>query len=296
MAVQVGVTPTWPSGRDRRYLVEMRYSLTSAAAGDCDPAELARLAVQAEASGWDALFLEDYLVYQGRDDVPTFDPWISLAAMAAATHRLRLGTTVTPLSRRRPWQVAAQAIALDRLSNGRFILGVGSGNGTDPDFATTGEPSDQKVLAERLDEGLDIIGDLLAGCRVHHHGRHFEVDGLRFEAAADNRVRVPIWIGGNFLAPPVRRRIARWNGSCAYKGAIGSDAGPMTPADIAQLRQDVISEAGSADGFDIKISGVTDSAMLSEFEAAGATWCGRWIDPTDIDTLREAVATGPMFT
>ncbi|GAB3739446.1 LLM class flavin-dependent oxidoreductase [Microlunatus parietis] len=271
----------------------MRHSITSAAAGGCDPAALAELAAQAERSGWDGFFLEDYLVYQGREDVPTYDPWIALAAMACATTRLTLGTTVTPVSRRRPWQVAAQAITLDSLSGGRFVLGVGSGNAGDVDFATTGEPSEQRELAERLDEGLEIIGGLLAGRRVHHAGRHFQVTGLRLEAAAGRRRRVPLWIGGNLLAPAVRRRIARWDGSCAYKGPIGSGLGPVTPEDVADLRACVARSRGAAARFDIKITAVDDAELLAEFERAGATWAGVWVDPTDSATLRQVITAGP---
>lgn len=271
----------------------MRYSITSAAAGGCDPASLADLAAQAERSGWDGFFLEDYLVYQGRENVPTYDPWIALAAMACATTRLILGTTVTPVSRRRPWRVAAEAITLDNLSGGRFVLGVGSGQASDADFAATGEPSRQHVLAERLDEGLVIIGELLAGRRMHHLGRHFQVTGLRLEAAAGQRRRIPIWVGGNLLAPAVRRRIARWDGSCAYKGPIGSESGPMTPDDVADLRAFVTAKRGSEAPFDIKISAVDAPGLLAEFEQAGATWAGVWGDPTDPSALRRVIADGP---
>jgi len=62
---------------------------------------MAELAALAEAAGWDGMFLEDYVVYQGQVGTPTYDPWIVLAAMAMATTRIRLGTTVTPVPRRR---------------------------------------------------------------------------------------------------------------------------------------------------------------------------------------------------
>jgi alkanesulfonate monooxygenase SsuD/methylene tetrahydromethanopterin reductase-like flavin-dependent oxidoreductase (luciferase family) len=61
------------------------------------------------------------------DGFPLADPWVLLTAAAAVTKRIRLGPMVTPLPRRRPWEVARQATTLDRLSNGRLILGVGLG-------------------------------------------------------------------------------------------------------------------------------------------------------------------------
>ncbi|MFF0345944.1 LLM class flavin-dependent oxidoreductase [Kribbella sp. NPDC004875] len=135
----------------------MRYSVTVGAVGDGrDPRGLAELARAVEDAGWDGMFLEDYLVYQGDAAHPAYDPWICLAAMAAATQRIRIGTTVTPLPRRRPWKVAAEAVALDHLSGGRMILGVGIGDPGDPFM----EGKSPKVLAEMLDEGLDLIDRL----------------------------------------------------------------------------------------------------------------------------------------
>src|SRR5262245_15977197 len=107
----------------------MRYALTLPNGGPWgDPRTLAELAHLAEVSGWDGVFLEDYLVWQSQQNVPTFDPWITLAVMAMQTKRIRLGTSVTPLARRRPWKVAREAATLDHLSSGRFILGVGLGD------------------------------------------------------------------------------------------------------------------------------------------------------------------------
>jgi len=135
----------------------MKFSVTVGAVGaGRDPRGLADLARAVEDAGWDGMFLEDYLVYQGDASEPTYDPWICLAAMATATSRITIGTTVTPLPRRRPWKVAAEAVALDHLSNGRFVLGVGIGDPGDL-FLPRLTP---KVLAEMLDESLTVIDRL----------------------------------------------------------------------------------------------------------------------------------------
>ena len=100
----------------------MQYALYLPIGGACsDPRLLAEFAALAEASGWDGVFLEDYIVYQGKPAMPTCDPWIALAAMALNTRHIRLGTAITPLARRRPWKVARETVTLDRLSNGRLI-------------------------------------------------------------------------------------------------------------------------------------------------------------------------------
>jgi hypothetical protein len=242
----------------------------------------------AEDAGWDAVFLEDYLVYQGDSSLATYDPWISLAAMASATSSIRLGTTVTPVPRRRPWKLAAEAVALDHLSSGRLILGVGIGDPSDPFLGSVGEPTDPRMLAEKLDEALTVIDALWKGGPVHHSGTHYNLDGVQLTATPLQRPRIPIWIGGDLLLPAVRRRILRWDGSCAYKGATGQSL-QITPHDVRDLLAEVAAERGSSAGFDVKVSGGSPAALA----AAGATWWGRWFPPGDIEAERKIVRAGP---
>src|SRR4051812_40950424 len=79
----------------------------------------AELAREAEEAGWDGAFVPD--------GVPGTDPWVVLTAMAVRTEHIRLGTMLTPVSRRRPWKLASETATLDSLSNGRLILPVGLG-------------------------------------------------------------------------------------------------------------------------------------------------------------------------
>ena len=118
----------------------MRFGLNLGNGGpSADPRTMADLAELAEQSGWDGVFLEDYIVYQNKTGTPTYDPWVCLAAMAMRTQRIRLGTTVTPLPRRRVAKLAAETIALDHLSGGRLTLGVGLGDAWDVALANLGE-------------------------------------------------------------------------------------------------------------------------------------------------------------
>jgi len=71
--------------------------------------------------------LWDHMVVD-RNGVAIVDPWVVLGAVAARTDRIRLGTCVTPLARRRPGKVARETATLDRLSSGRLVLGVGLGH------------------------------------------------------------------------------------------------------------------------------------------------------------------------
>jgi len=125
----------------------MQYGISISPAGPGgDPASMAELAAEAEQAGWDGLFLEDYIVYQGWAGTPTYDPWVTMAAMAVATRRVRLGTFVTPVPRRRPWKLASEAVTLDHLSHGRLILGVGAGDVNDAGFAATGEAAPLRAV------------------------------------------------------------------------------------------------------------------------------------------------------
>src|SRR3984885_6125177 len=111
-------------------------------------------AVLAEQAGWDGVF-----VWEAAYGV---DAWSLLAAIAARTTRVRLGTMLTPLPWRRPWKVASQVATLDQLSGGRAILAVGLGALT-TDLPDTGEVTDTRGRAGLLDEGIDLMRELWAG-------------------------------------------------------------------------------------------------------------------------------------
>ncbi len=89
-------------------------------------------------------------------------PWVTLGAIPVRTDRMRIGTMITPVSRRRPWKLAGETVTVDHLSNGRVILSVGLG-ALDTGFAEFGEETDRKARAQLLDEGLDIITGLSRG-------------------------------------------------------------------------------------------------------------------------------------
>ena len=117
-----------------------------------DPAELIGLGVAAERAGFDGFFLWDHLVFSDTGEgPPILDPWQILAVVAAQTSRIRLGTMITPVPRRRPWQLAKETVTLDRLSGGRVILGVGLGSPPYADFGIFHEPAADRERAALLD-------------------------------------------------------------------------------------------------------------------------------------------------
>jgi alkanesulfonate monooxygenase SsuD/methylene tetrahydromethanopterin reductase-like flavin-dependent oxidoreductase (luciferase family) len=282
-------------------MADIKYGISVSPAGPAgNPRTMAELGALAEQSGWDGLFVEDYLVFQGNFGTPTYDPWVVLAAVAMTTNRVRLGTMVTPLPRRRPWKVAAEAVTLDHLSGGRVILGVGLGGSGDVNFSATGEPSSNQVLAERLDEGLDIIDRLWTGEPVTHHGRQYQLDGMQLRPTPVQQPRIPIWIGGDLMRAGVRQRLARWDGSCAYSSA-RSGAAEMIADDVRDTINLVERKRGSWNGYDVCLGGSErgpdpekERAHIRSMAEAGATWWVEWVPPGEIEAARQVVGRGPL--
>jgi alkanesulfonate monooxygenase SsuD/methylene tetrahydromethanopterin reductase-like flavin-dependent oxidoreductase (luciferase family) len=276
----------------------VRYGVALPTGMECaDPRFLVELAERAEAAGWDGLFLEDYVVFQGHPGAPTCDSWVALAGMAARTRSLVLGTSVTPLARRRPWVVARQAAAVDQLSEGRMVLGAGLGDVgdhvvRDASFTHFGEELDARRRAGMLDEALEIIVGLWTGEPFSFEGEHFTVDEVTFVPPPVQQPRIPIWIGGGYPNPGPTRRAARWDGSMLYR-VPGHD---LTPDDVQALR-----EAAGDRPYDIAVGGRSreedweaERERLRAVAAAGATWSCDYVPPNDRDAMRAAVDRGPL--
>ena len=139
------------------------------------PRLLADLAAEAEEAGWDGFFIWDHIVYNRNQKLPLYDPWGTLAGIAMRTERLRFGTTVTPIARRRPWKLARETVTLDHLSGGRLTLSVGVGDPDEDDYGTFGEPTDRKVRAAMLDEGLEILNGLWSGKPFGFKGEYYQM-------------------------------------------------------------------------------------------------------------------------
>jgi alkanesulfonate monooxygenase SsuD/methylene tetrahydromethanopterin reductase-like flavin-dependent oxidoreductase (luciferase family) len=274
----------------------MQFGLTLPTGGPCaNPRVLVDLAVRAEAAGWDGVFLEDYVVFQGDPMAPTADSFVALAAIATATRRLRIGTKVTPLARRRPWIVARQAATIDHLSEGRMVLGVGTGDVSDhvvgdASFTAFGERLEPLVRAELLDEGLEIIAGLWTGEPFEHRGRHFAIGPVTFLPRPVQAPRIPIWVGGGYPNPGATARAARWDGSVLYR-ARGQE---LTPEQLRAIRA-----AAGDRPYDISVSAPAsgdvdaDSAKLRALEASGATWCSTYVPVADLAVMRRVVDGGP---
>ena len=151
-----------------------------------DPNNFLEFASVAEQSGWDGLFIWDHVLLHRHSDISMIDAWVALSAIAATTHRLRLGALVTPLARRRPWKVAREITSLDTLSRGRAIFGLGLGAPADAEFECFGEETADRVRAEKMDEAIEIVAALQSGERVTFRGKHFHMAQLEAQLGSDS--------------------------------------------------------------------------------------------------------------
>lgn len=264
------------------------------------------LAQAAEEAGFDAIAVPDSVFYPEAvsadypytadgsrfwaAETPFVDPFVSVAAMAAVTERIRFYTNVVKLPIRSPLLVAKQVSTLAALSHDRFALGVGL-SWMPEEFAWTG--TEKRTRGARTDEAIEIIKAVCAGGGpqwVEHHGRHYDFDRLMISPAPEQPV--PIYVGGH--AEPSLRRAARLGDGWISANSTLDELGPI----IAELQRhlDECGRAGAPyvvsalamdafgpDGFRrMEELGVTDAQVVPWFFYGG--------DPEALSTQRDALA------
>jgi alkanesulfonate monooxygenase SsuD/methylene tetrahydromethanopterin reductase-like flavin-dependent oxidoreductase (luciferase family) len=242
-----------------------------------DPADAVTLGVEAERAGWDGFFCYE----------PTWgiDAWVCLTAVAMRTERIRLGTMLTPLPKRKPWEVASQSLTLDRLSGGRVILSVGLGAPEKRFYMFEDDPG-RRVRAEMLDEGLAMLEHLWRGEPFVYAGRHYRAHRpeMMVPPPALQQPRITTWVVGLWPAPRSMRRVARWDGWLPnYRSAEGERDEPSTAAlaeGVAWLREERGRAGLSMESFDVVVEGSTEPGRggaqeVLRWAEAGATW---WIE------------------
>jgi alkanesulfonate monooxygenase SsuD/methylene tetrahydromethanopterin reductase-like flavin-dependent oxidoreductase (luciferase family) len=232
-----------------------------------EPRVLAQLAAETEAAGWDGFFVWDHMVYSA-PVTHVADPWVAMAAIAMATSRVRIGALVTPTPRRRIHKLARETVTLDRLSEGRLVLGVGVGGDSHGEFGPFGEQDDMRERARQLDADLERLMALWGG---------------EFQPVPVQQPRIPVWVAARWPNRRPVRRALRWDGIFPID-LPGPEALAELVAEVRAERDDafevVVDEPGGRD--------------FGEWEAAGATWCltGFGNDPREA-AVREAIAAGP---
>jgi alkanesulfonate monooxygenase SsuD/methylene tetrahydromethanopterin reductase-like flavin-dependent oxidoreductase (luciferase family) len=252
-------------------------NLSTSAARGADPAADAALA---ERLGFDLITCSDHLHGQHA----TFETWTFLTWVASHTSRIAIASNVLGLPYRAPTVTAKMAETLDRLSGGRFILGLGAG-ATDGEFSAFGLPvrsPGEKIAALR--DAVDIIRRLWSEPNVHFVGAHYLTEGATISPRPDRPI--PLWLG--VYGPKGVRLAARqadgWVPSMPYL--------PLARAVEARAR---LREAAAAAGRDP--DGITCAyniaVAIGRFQPRGETIAG---EPADVAArLADVIRAGFTF-
>jgi alkanesulfonate monooxygenase SsuD/methylene tetrahydromethanopterin reductase-like flavin-dependent oxidoreductase (luciferase family) len=234
-----------------------------------DPRLVAELAVAAEERGWDGFFVWDHIVYRAPVRAVA-DPWVMMAAIAAATSTVRIGPMITPLSRRRVHKLARETVTLDLLSSGRLTLGVGLGSARNGELEPFGEVADPRERARLLDQGLEDLTKYWGGT---------------FEPVPLQRPRIPVWVGAEWPHRRPVQRALRWDG--IFPTHLPG------PAELAELTAEIRASRPGGEPFDVVVD-LPPGDDPGPWEQAGATWV-----VTDFGThptaaeVRSAIEAGP---
>ncbi len=258
--------------------------------------DLVEMAIMAEDSGWDGLFIWDLIHSRREPVIPVIDPWIALTAIAGKTEKLTLVTSVTPLARRRPWKVARETVSLDHFSNGRLVLGVGLGYDPKVEFEAFGEEADSHIRAKKLDESLEIIQKLWSGKAFSYKGEHYEINNACFKPKPIQTPRIPIWGAGSW---PNKKPFIR---AAKLDGVIPFNSKYIYPKldEIREIIEFIDEHREEENNFDVACLGKTSAddiekrkEIIREFANAGITW---WCEDVDLDTkeeVMEVIQAGP---
>ncbi|MFB6722701.1 LLM class flavin-dependent oxidoreductase [Kribbella sp. NPDC056345] len=269
-----------------------------------DARTAAELSALAEEHGWDGFFVWE--------SIWGIDAWVLLGAAALSTERIRLGTMLTPLPRRKPWDVAGQTSTVDNLSNGRVILSVGLGVTGEERFWIFEDDPGRKVRAELMDESLAMLQHLWRDQPFEFSGRHYrsrKLPELMPPAPPPpvQQPRIPTWVVGAWPRPKSMRRAALQDGWLPNYAPLDGEPGEFTPellADgVAWIRQERAAHDLTMDGYDVVVEGITAAdesgpETVRPWAEAGATW---WIeadwssmDPAEVRRTAEArLKAGP---
>jgi probable F420-dependent oxidoreductase len=191
------------------------------------------VAQQAEADGFDSIWLADHLLYRdpGEPTHGIWETWTVLSALAEATQRVEIGPLVLCNSFRNPAILAKMATAADEVSGGRLILGVGAG-WNEPEYQAFGMPYDHRV--DRFEEALQILRPLLRDGHVDFAGRYYQVQDCE-DAPRGPRPQGPPLLVGNDGGPRMLRLTVQyadlWN--TGYMGGPETMAEPLAKIEAA---------------------------------------------------------------
>ena len=208
---------------------------------------------------------------------------------------------VTPVSRRRPWKLARETVALDRLSKGRLILGVGLGALLEAEFENLVMKGSQACVPQMLDEALEILKGLWSGEPFTYQGAHYTIRETCFRPKPWQRPRIPIWVVGTWPHKKPFQRAARWDGAFP----IGTGHSKVDMLSVAEVSDAIAYLSGPGmlnKRFDIVHLGITpaidpvqDAKIVAQYAKAGITWWLENINPKrcSLTDARQRIRMGP---
>jgi len=172
--------------------------------------EYVAMARAAEEAGFDSIWVGDHLLYRGdgRPERGPWDAWTLLAGLAAVTERVRLGPLVACTAFRTPGALARGAAAVQELSGGRLVLGLGAG-WNEEEFRAFGLPFDRR--ASRFEEAFEIVRRLLAGERVTFAGRFHEVEDAVLLPRPNDPIPLMVGSTGDRVLAAALPHVDAWN-------------------------------------------------------------------------------------
>jgi len=260
-----------------------------------NPKHVTELAHLAEEAGWDGFFLWDHIIYTEEGYPNVVDPFIALTGVALNTEKIHLGTTVTPVTRRRPWKLARETVTLDIVSDGRLILGVGLGGSTE--LGLMNEETNPRALAKMAEEHLEILDGLWSGEEFSYHGEYYSIEEVKFLPKPVQRPRIKIWGAGTWPKKGPFRRAAKLDGvvplSVDYRQ-------PLTPEDyrnmIAYMRKHGLREPYDVVEISFDASKSSEKKRkVQDFQDVGVNW---WLELVsdwngDYEKIKDIITQGP---
>jgi len=178
---------------------------------------------RAEALGFDHAWTFDHLAWRSLRDSPWFGAVPTLAAAAATTSRIRLGTLVASPNFRHPVPFARELMTLDHISAGRFTLGIGAGGSGFDATTTRREPWGARERADRFGEFVSLLDRLLTEPVTTHDGHYYQAFGARMHPGCLQQPRLPFAIAAR--GPRGMRLAARFGSTWVTEGPLGADGG-----------------------------------------------------------------------
>jgi probable F420-dependent oxidoreductase len=276
------------------------YDFSFPDAGPVSFAAVAEVARDAERRGFDSVWISDHLFlslerYGGSSELQgSVEPLTTLAALAAITDRVRLGTLVLSAGFRHPAIVAKMATAIDLASNGRFDLGLGAGWYEDEyeafgyPFGSTGE------RFSMLEETLEVLGKLFSREPVDHDGRWFRLRGAQNQPEPTQDPRPPIWLGSKGGARSlglVARHCDGWNTAWKWTPDAYAERVAQAWALCEQAGRDPATLRLSVGLYTLVGEDRRDlDARWERFRA----WAPGWLDGVDLDGYAADTLTGTV--